>query len=88
MITPEDFTRAPSDANGNPRYVAHFLSIERATNYPALGLATISERYTDALRFARNAGGKKYHNKKFGGGIVFQSYALDELCNFLNNFKG
>jgi hypothetical protein len=88
MITPTQFQRIPSDANGNPRYVTHFLNIETANHYPALGLSTISERYTDALRFARNAGGKKYHNKKFGGGIAFQSYALDELCNFLNNFKG
>lgn len=88
MITPEDFTRVQSDINGNPRYVVHFLSIERATNYPPLGLSTISERYADALRFARRAGGKKFHNKQFGGGIVFQSYSLDNLCNCLNNQKG
>jgi hypothetical protein len=46
---------------------------------------TISERYAIACKLANKAGGRKYHNKSYGGGIVFQSYSIGELCNFLNN---
>jgi hypothetical protein len=31
------------------------------------------------LKRARKIGGKKFHNKQFGGGIVFQSYSDNEL---------
>ena len=59
-----DFTRVNNDVNGNPRYVIHFLDI--------------ADKYIDALNLARTIGGKKFHNKQYGGGIVFQSYNLHE----------
>lgn len=60
-----ELTRINNDVNGNPRYVVHFLQI-----------ATPYER---ALKIAKKIGGKKFHNKQYGGGIVFQSYNTDEL---------
>ena len=69
-----DFTRVKSDINGNPRYVCHFF-----------GMLTHSETvsggnglYELALARARKIGGKKFHNRQFGGGIVFVSYAIEE----------
>ena len=35
--------------------------------------------YKLALSRARKLGGKKYHTKAFGGGIVFASYDLDRI---------
>lgn len=82
MIQKTDFMRVKNDVNGNPRYVCHFLCLD------VHGLEsdfTISERYAMACKLANRAGGRKFHNKQYGGGIVFQSYCLNELCNFLNN---
>jgi hypothetical protein len=68
-----EFTRINNDVNGNPRYVTHFLNI------PLDADVSINERYALACKKANTIGGKKYHTKSFGGGIVFQSYNLDTL---------
>jgi hypothetical protein len=68
-----EFTRINNDVNGNPRYVTHFLNI------PLDADVSVSERYALACKKANKIGGKKYHTKAFGGGIVFQSYNLDIL---------
>jgi hypothetical protein len=68
-----EFKRIDNDVNGNPRYVTHFLNI------PLDADVSISERYALACKKANKIGGKKYHTKAFGGGIVFQSYNLDTL---------
>lgn len=68
-----EFTRIDNDVNGNPRYVTHFLNI------PLDADVSISERYALACKKANKIGGKKYHTKAFGGGIVFQSYNLNTL---------
>lgn len=81
-ITPEEFTRVKNDVNGNPRYVCHFLALDIHGLESNFG---ISERYAMACKLANRAGGRKFHNKQYGGGIVFQSYSLGELCNFLNS---
>ena len=57
-----DFTRINNDINGNPRYVCHFLNI--------------ADNYNTAIKLANKIGGRKYHNKTYGGGIVFQSYNI------------
>ena len=67
-----DFTRINNDVNGNPRYVCHFLNLVTDAERPQ----RIQEKYNLALQRAKNMGGKKYHNKTYGGGIVFQSYNL------------
>jgi hypothetical protein len=58
-----EFLRIDNDTNGNPRYVCHFLNI--------------ASNYDEALKLAKKLGGKKYNNKRYGGGIVFQSYNIE-----------
>jgi len=60
-----NFERINNDINGNPRYVIHFLNLDSC--------------YERALKKAKNLGGRKFDNKSYGGGIVFQSYNLDSL---------
>jgi hypothetical protein len=81
MIQPDDFTRIKNDINGNPRYVCHFLSLD--VHGWASGLS-VSARYDIAIQLAKALGGKKYHNKSYGGGLVFQSYSLRDLCEHIN----
>lgn len=73
MTTVENLTRIDNDVNGNPRYVVHFLQID--------------DNYETALKKSRAIGGKKYHNKKYGGGIAFQSYNKEELVKDINELK-
>lgn len=84
MITSNDFTRVNNDTNGNPRHVLHFLNLEIEKDYTK----TLTERYNEALAIAKKAGGRKFHNKQYGGGIVFQSYNLNNLSDELNNLIG
>ena len=81
MIQPSDFTKIKHDVNGNPRYVCHFLHLDVHGYQSNIGL---SERYAIAVALANTLGGRKFHNKQYGGGIVFQSYSLPELCNRIN----
>lgn len=67
------FTRIDNDINGNPRYVCHFLNI--------------ADNYETAVKMANKIGGRKYHTKKYGGGIVFQSYNIYELEKRINEIK-
>lgn len=76
-------TRINNDINGNPRYVFHFLDllteIEKDSN---MG---IESKYKLALLRAKQLGGKKYNTKSFGGGIVFQSYNIENLKTQIKN---
>lgn len=69
-----DFTRINNDVNGNPRYVCHFLSLIKDSDE-----GSISEKYNLAISRAKTIGGRKYHTKSYGGGIVFQSYNIADL---------
>ncbi len=80
-ITPEQFSKVKSDVNGNPRYVIYFSALDVHGWQSNISL---SGRYAIACKLANQVGGRKYHNKSYGGGIVFQSYSLQELCNHLN----
>lgn len=73
MITENNFTRINNDTNGNPRYVFHFLEL--------------ADNYSEALKIAKKIGGKKFHNKQYGGGIVIQSYNLKRDIEDINNLK-
>lgn len=93
-ITPEQFTRINRDVNGNPRYIIHhsyLLSDKENELYPLTVspifkvMENMETRYKLALSKAKQLGGKKYNTKNFGGGIVFQSYNLNDLCNELNS---
>ena len=68
-----EFTRINNDVNGNPRYVVHFLNIDND--------------YKAAVKKANKIGGRKYHTKSYGGGIVFQSYNLERLERDINELK-
>ena len=72
-------TRINNDVNGNPRYVVHFLNLNTRAELDASPWIPISDKYSLALARAKTIGGRKFHNKQFGGGIVFQSYSLAEL---------
>jgi hypothetical protein len=70
------FTRIDSDVNGNPRYVCHFSNLLKDSE----NTDDISFKYATALARAKKIGGKKFHNKQYGGGIVFQSYNIRMLA--------
>ncbi|MFN8356303.1 MAG: hypothetical protein U0Y10_17730 [Spirosomataceae bacterium] len=78
-----DFTKINNDANGNPRYVVHFLDLLIPTDkhHP------LEEQYNIAVKRANKIGGKKYHNKSYGGGIVFQSYNINDLAKKIDKIK-
>lgn len=90
----EDFTRIGNDVNGNPRYVCHFL--ELINDADALDLKMqrhpvtekLSAQYELALQRAKSLGGRKYHTKSYGGGIVFQSYNVGDLARRINELTG
>ena len=68
--------RQPNDVNGNPRYAIHFNAMFSDNEYTTqiLRSESVEERYVKAVFRAKKIGGKKFHNKSFGGGIIFQSY--------------
>ena len=85
MITTENFTRVKNDSNGNPRYVCHFLSLNTPDELNAVPWIDVSQKYNLALARARKLGGRKFHNKQYGGGIVFRCvFNLRELCEQIN----
>jgi hypothetical protein len=67
------FTRINNDVNGNPRFVVHFLKL--------------ADTYERALYLGRKLGGRKFHNKQYGGGIAFQSYNTDQLAERINEIR-
>jgi hypothetical protein len=73
---PIRFTRINNDVNGNPRYAIHFLDLINSEENQFLPFA---KKYEYALKKAKKIGGRKYDNKQYGGGIVFQSYNLQDL---------
>lgn len=60
--------RIENDNNGNPRYVVHFND---------LGISL-----WDYDEINKLYGFKKYTAKWFGGGVVFQSYNIEETINW------
>lgn len=91
VITPADFTRVNNDTNGNPRYVCHYLRfIKESDDKLVTGeqvfkiIDSLNSRYNLALSRARKLGGRKFHNKQYGGGIVFQSYNIQDTCDCIN----
>lgn len=80
-----DFTRINNDTNGNPRYVCHYSNfiteneqeeIKQSGNKELFGW--VEQEYSFALSRAKKIGGRKFHNKQYGGGIVFQSYNIQD----------
>lgn len=67
------FTRVKSDINGNPRYVCHFLNL-LTEKEKRVYVGPIGGQYRLAVKKANTIGGRKFNNKQYGGGIVFQEY--------------
>lgn len=95
--TADSFTRVNNDVNGNPRYVIHFLRIvsdqqrtaieKQADAIRAKGRIIFSitdALYKAALNNAKKIGGRKFNNKQYGGGIVFQSYNIHNTARDIN----
>ena len=78
------FCRIKSDVNGNPRYVCHYSNLLSHAESMSMPLR---EQYPEALFRARKLGGKKFHNKQYGGGIVFSTYNLPELEEDINKLN-
>ena len=78
-IQVEDFMKVNHDVNGNPRYVIHYLAFSKVIT----DKSNVYTDYAEVLKWANKRGGKKFHTKAFGGGIVFQSYNLQSTCNYL-----
>ena len=60
--------RIKNDVNGNPRYVVHFSD---------LGI-----KLSDYDNINKLYGFKKYRAQWYGGGVVFQSYNIQDTLNF------
>jgi len=58
--------RIRADVNGNSRHVCHWTEVAGS--------------YDRALEICRPLGGRRFHNKSYGGGIVFQAMEC-ELAN-------
>lgn len=71
-----DWTKVNHDSNGNPRYVCHYLNLLTQAEKDVIG--GVQSKYDLALARASRIGGRKFHNRQYGGGIVFQSYSLKE----------
>lgn len=79
-----ELTRIKNDVNGNPRYVVHFMEL---CSDVEIERETIDKLYLIAIKKARKVGGKKYHTKNFGGGIVFQSYNTTNLIDLIYSLR-
>jgi len=80
------FTRVDRDVNGNSRYVVHFLNLN--TRFELDSRIGVSEKYALALARAHYIGGRKFHNRQYGGGIVFQSCAIVHTMGHINSLTG
>ena len=79
-------TRINSDSNGNPRYVVHFLNFLTEKEHKE-NAGNITGKYALAITKGKTIGGKKYHNKKYGGGIVFQSYNIKDTLEKIKELQ-
>lgn len=86
---PINWTKITHDTNGNPRYVCHFFSLlTDAELNDRSGSDFVSRRYSIAVKRANSLGGRKFHNKQYGGGIVFCTYGLSDLEKRIHELTG
>lgn len=80
-----EFVKIRHDSNGNPRYVCHFSALDVISGNQSFG---VGYRYDAAVKLARTIGGRRFHNKQYGGGIVFQSYSLESTVADISRITG
>ena len=86
MTTKEiTFTRIKHDSNGNPRYVCHYINL---LTDDELSDTNAKNCYAIACKRANSIGGRKFHNKQYGGGIVFSTYNIDDLAKHIARVTG
>ncbi len=94
MKTQIEFTRVNNDTNGNPRYVCHFFNLltDAEVNQDNRAFSSkigLLERYNLAVKRANKIGGRKFNNRQYGGGIVFEAADAEaiekKILNLLNN---
>lgn len=80
-----EITRINHDTNGNSRMVVHFLNFITRKELDKKGdeWISISEKYAIALKRANALGGRKFHNRQYGGGIVFQCSSENEILKII-----
>ena len=80
-------TRVKNDANGNPRYVIHWLELlgceplsqwDDNLRMPADSFYDVGLSYDLACTISKPAGFKRYHNQLYDGGLVVQSYNIQD----------
>jgi hypothetical protein len=81
-ITEDMFNRVNNDINGNPRYAIHFLNFIPSDYDRKTGIIGLYD-FVLSLNKKLSLGGRKYHNKSYGGGLVFQSYSLTHTIKYL-----
>ncbi len=90
MVNADSFTRVKNDINGNPRFVIHFLHFVKDGDTDKSKPDFVSTLYDIALARAKKHPfyGRKFHNKQYGGGIVFCTYNLNGLIDEINKEMG
>ena len=80
-----EFTRINNDVNGNPRYVCHFTEIVNEADRERAKETSdyLGNLYRIAIKKANAIGGRKFHCKQYGGGLVFQSYNIGETEKYI-----
>lgn len=85
------------NTNGNRRHVIHYLAVyNEIRERTGIEHDALSNRpYDIAIDAMRSIGGKRYHNRKYGGGIVFTldssqlendvNQAIDSYCRWYNS---
>jgi len=74
-----EFTPVKNDINGNPRYVVHFLKFVNDEDREQHKW-DLEDLYERGIEKAREIGGQKYRGKDYGGGIVLQSYNIQDTA--------
>lgn len=73
-----EYWRVASDANGNSRYVVHYLTIPYPVEYTGSSVQDYrAHQLAHQAHAARLLGGTHYRAKWFGGGIVFTSFNVE-----------
>lgn len=96
MKTEIRFTRVNCNSDGHPREVVHFLELVNDADREEAQKReetvrpfkfSVSHLYDIALSKARKINGRKFHNKQYGGGIVFVCWDRKELEEKILNIK-
>ena len=93
------FIRINNGIAGNPRYVCHFHEFINDADDDLINRELLHAKvrgkecykieieYKLALKRAKKLGGRKFHNKQFGNGIVFSTYNIYDLKKQIEDLR-